>query len=180
MNPSTHSEVVTPTGIRPGEIDHERLASYYTDPTISEYIAYTDGGCLNNGKRDARAYGSFKVFKNDRIPIAHKDRFHLQIKGGRSTNNMAEAMAINQVLLYFLNSGILEDHNNIAIIRSDSELTINQIKGIYQTKHPNLKNIARERAHILKRIEKKTGRNPWECIIFSKISRARIVDILGH
>jgi ribonuclease HI len=167
-------------GVRPVDIDHRNLAGVYTDETITEYVAYTDGGCVNNGKQDARAYGSYKVYRNDKTQVAHEDRFHLQIKGGRSTNNMAEAMAINRALMFFLRSGLLEDESNIAVIRSDSELTINQIKGICQTKHPNLKKIAKERAHILKRIETKTGRDPWGCILFSKIARARIVEVLGH
>ena len=172
-------------GTRPANIDHQMMASLYTDPSITEYICYTDGGCLNNGKSDAKAYGSYKILKNDKEEVFSESRFPLisqsnKMNPGRPTNNMAEALAINRALGYIVNSNLLNDPSSIAIIRSDSELTINQIKGIYKIKNKQLLKISKDRHHILKRLHHKTGRNPWECVLFTKIARTRIFDVLGH
>lgn len=150
-----------------------------TDPTITEYVCYVDGGCYRNGAVDASAYGSFKVFKNDKEEV-HQDLKFPLVSSFRQTCNTAESQSVNQVLIWLDTSKILCNPKNVAIIRSDSELTIRQIKGIYQIKEKRLLNIHKKRLHILKRIKQHTGRNPWECIRYSKIARQRIVDVLGH
>jgi len=172
-------------GVRPPDIDHTALAARYMDPECTEFVCYVDGGCMNNGRPNARAYGSFKIFKNDK-ELVHQDMLFSLVapstktKPGRATNNMAEAMAINKLLTYLATSTIFKNSRNTVIIRSDSELTIKQIKGIYKIKDIQLLNIAKDRSHILNRIEKKFGVNPWERIVFSKIARNRIVEVLGH
>jgi ribonuclease HI len=150
-----------------------------TDTSITEYICYVDGGCYRNGAVDAAAYGSFKVFKNDKELVKEDTRFPLVAKF-RQTCNTAESMSVNKLLGWILGSGILKNPKNVAIIRSDSELTIRQIKGVYTIKEKRLLHIHKKRLHILNKIKEDTGRNPWKCIRYSKIARQRIVDVLGH
>lgn len=173
------------TGVRPKDIDTAALAALYTDPAVEEYICYVDGGCFNNAAHNARAYGSYKIFDKANNIVAEEERFRLVWPSstgvpGRSTNNMAEAMAINRALIAVEKSGILQKPDTVVLVRSDSELTIRQIKGIYKIKSKQLLHISKERAHILNRIKRKTGRDPWHCIKFNKVARKRIVDVLGH
>jgi len=174
-------------GVRPyEEMDLPALAKLHTTPGITEYIVYVDGGCENNGKHNARAYGSYQVYRDDKDLVTAKMRFPLfacnTIKTkGRNTNNTAEAMAINMVLSWVLRSGVLLEENTIVKIRSDSELTIRQIRGEYVIKNQQLRQIAEERGNIMEKIRHRLGgANPWERIFFTKVSRSRIFDKLGH
>jgi len=182
MSPPT--ELTEEIGVLPRSIDHSKLAEYHTDKTITEYICYVDGGCQGNGGSNPKAYGSYMIFKG-KTKIAGESRFSLvsassKLHPGRPTNNMAESLSINKALSHINYLNILSDINNIVTIRSDSELTIYQIKGIYKIKDPQLLQISKDRNHILNEIHKKTGRNPWECVRFTKVARARIVEVLGH
>lgn len=157
---------------------------WHTDPNITEYTCYVDGGCTNNGKCNASAYGSYKIFKNDnKEDLVHEDcLFGLGGLGrvGRATNNMAEGVSINKLLTYLLSSDLVSEEDIKIVINSDSELLINQIKGIYKTKKANMKQIAKDRQQILEKIKKCTGKDPWRLFSFNKISRNRIVAVLGH
>ena len=78
--------------------------NWHTDPNITEYTCYVDGGCSNNGKaHGAAAYGSFKVYRQDKDLIHEDCMFSLcsLTKVGRATNNMAEGLSINKALTSF-------------------------------------------------------------------------------
>jgi ribonuclease HI len=172
-------------GVRPTNIDASVLAAQYTDSNVKEYVCYVDGGCFNNAAHNAKAYGSYKIFDPEDNIIAEEEKFRLVWPSstgvpGRSTNNMAEAMSINRALIAIEQSKVLEDKDSVVLIKSDSELIIRQIKGIYKIKCKQLLHISKERGHILNRIRRNTGRDPWYCIKFSKVARKRIVDVLGH
>jgi ribonuclease HI len=161
-------------------------ASTSTSTQNEKYTCYVDGGCLNNGRHNAVGYGSYKLYKKDKI--VHEDlRFRVLLPGSTAvpmlkgmTNNVAEAMSINRVLLYLSRSNLLKNPKAQVTINSDSELSINQILGIYKIKDRKLLHVAKERHHILEKIRKYSGRNPWECIFFNKVPREHIVKELGH
>lgn len=156
------------------------------DSRTVEYTCYVDGGCLNNGRHNAVGYGSFKLYKGDKL--IHEDaKFRVLLPGSTSnpmpkgmTNNVAESMSINRVLQYLCSSKLLKDAAVKVTINSDSELTIRQILGIYRIKDKKLLHVSKERAHILDRIQRQTGRNPWDCIVYNKVPRELIVKELGH
>lgn len=157
-------------------------SDWHTDPSVTEYTCYVDGGCSNNGKVGAAAYGSFMVYRNDKDLIHEDCLFSIcgLTRAGRATNNMAESISINRALTFFLHSTLAEDPKNKLVIKSDSELIINQINGYCKTRKQNLKQIASDRQKIFDKIEKKAGRSIGDIFVFRKVGRAQIEAVLGH
>lgn len=123
-----------------------------------DYLIYVDGGCLNNGSSDSRAYGSFLV---DGESSSHR----LQFPNLR-TNNEAEYAALISALEYCLHRNILN-----ATVRMDSRLVVEQVNGAWRVREPRLLKfwnhiIALRRKFLSCRIE--------------YAPREEIVSFLGH
>lgn len=107
----------------------------------STYYCYVDGGCTDNGKYNARAMGSYAVYRmgygvevthemlKRQTPFLLEHRFTLPFSGQRATNNMAEATSLYMLLMELNRNKILRNNNEI-IIYMDSQLTINHFYGI--------------------------------------------------
>ena len=85
---------------------------------------WTDGGCRSNPGPGAWAF----VVKG--IGLEHDDSGFLE----QTTNNCAEYTALIKAL-EFLNATMQSKH---ITIRSDSELMVNQVNGVYDVKTPTL------------------------------------------
>lgn len=93
--------------------------------TNSDYLIYTDGGSINN-KHAACAF----IITDSSSNVLYVSSVYL----GPLTNNCAECNAI----IYALISSIAKEMTSYVTVYSDSQLTINQINGIYQIKAPHL------------------------------------------
>jgi ribonuclease HI len=102
-------------------------------------IAYIDGGA--RGNPGPAGYGV-------RIETSEGDlvaEFHAAI--GTATNNVAEYNGLLAALRYALEHG----HGKL-LVRSDSELLVNQMLGAYRVKHPGLKPLHGEARAIAAKI----------------------------
>lgn len=92
---------------------------------VDQIDIYTDGSCINNGKKNAYSSWAYHIYKNDTL-IFEKAGI-LPEKYGTHTNQKAELCAILFALNYLLeNNNTLIKHNSDSIIRlySDSEYSI--------------------------------------------------------
>jgi len=152
---------------------------------LRHLTCYTDGGCYNNGRASAKAYGSYLIMDKNKKQVAGSSRFDLvttstKKRPGRPTNNMAESLAINMALTHILNDPKLCNPRTFITICSDSELTINQINGIYKINNPQLLQISKNRAFILKTLGEKLGKHPGDIVEFTKVPRDEVFNVLGH
>lgn len=149
------------------------------------YRCYADGGCYRNGRVSAKAYGSYLIMDEGRNKVAGSSRFDLvtpstKDRPGRPTNNMAESLAINMALTFILNEPGLLTTQAFFTICSDSELTINQINGVYRINNPQLLSYSKNRVFILDTIGKKVGKHPGDVVEFIKVPREEVFEVLGH
>jgi ribonuclease HI len=100
-----------------------------------DYFVYTDGSCINNGKKNARAGVGIYFGKNDKRNVSKK-------MDGKQTNNAAELTAIIQT--YSIIEHDLMDEKRICIV-SDSKYSIHcstkygekMEKGNWESEIPN-------------------------------------------
>jgi len=90
---------------------------------------YSDGGARGNPGPSASA---FVVFEYDKI--LHKENKYFENK----TNNQAEYLALLMAVQWLVKSKIRNKKLNFYL---DSELVVNQMKGIYKVKNDQLKRI---------------------------------------
>ena len=83
-----------------------------TKKTGDKIIIFTDGACVNNGKRNAK--GGVGIYYQDSV----KPNVSICLKGSKPTNNKAELTAIKMAI------ESCEDDDEI-IIYTDSEYAIN-------------------------------------------------------
>ena len=102
-------------------------------------IAYIDGG--SRGNPGPAAYG-VRVETPDGGLI---EEFHASI--GVATNNVAEYNGLLAALRYALDRG-----ESSLVIRSDSELLVKQMLGVYRVKHPGLQPLHAEAKALAARV----------------------------
>jgi ribonuclease HI len=90
------------------------------------YTANIDGAA--RGNPGPAAYG-LVLRKPDGSPLEHLGKYI-----GRHTNNVAEYYALIAALDYASTAGIKRLR-----VQSDSQLIVNQMKGLYKVKHPDLR-----------------------------------------
>src|SRR6266550_530849 len=90
------------------------------------YTAYIDGAA--RGNPGPASYGVV-IRRPDGKPLESLGKYI-----GRHTNNVAEYYALIAALDYALANGIKRLR-----VQSDSQLIVNQIKGLYKVKHPDLR-----------------------------------------
>lgn len=83
---------------------------------------YTDGACLNNGKKNAVSSYAFTIFSNDAMIYKCSNK----ILEPKQTNQRAELYAIFHSLEYLKmnREAILKNTNDLIILYSDSEYSI--------------------------------------------------------
>ena len=131
---------------------------------MAHFVSFVDGGCPGNGRPEAvEMFGSYKIFyENVENLIAH-ETFTITHKN-KTTNNIAEAQSLHFLLKAIHGRQYLPNQ-----IYMDSQLIVNQYKGIYRIKNHQLK-------EIFKAIEK--YKHPE--ISISWISGDEMKGILGH
>jgi ribonuclease HI len=140
--------------------------NHYTPTMVSQYEVTFDGGSLGN---PGKGYGSYAIVTRD----GPRDvvRLDYSKNGEIVTNNQAEY----RTLIAALESIRKESHpdeKSISIqVFGDSKLVIEQLKGAWKVKHPDLKPLHAQAAELVKRF----GRVEliWR-------GRAWAVQILGH
>ena len=95
--------------------------------------------------------------------------------GDSATNNASEWMAAAAALIYVL--GQYYDITDTVTIRSDSELLVNQLNGVWRVKHANLKPIA---AIVNLLIEELESRNMTVVAEWVPRDQNRIADALSR
>ena len=105
-------------------------------------IFYIDGQSVGNEQRDS--------LRKARIAIVYEPSSSLQAPSvrernvGDKTNNEAEYLALLEALQiasdkWAAGDGRIPDEKGPILIRSDSQLIVNQMKGSYKVKEPHLK-----------------------------------------
>ena len=90
----------------------------------------TDGGARGNPGPAACAF----VVTDDNVRLIHQQGFYL----GIATNNQAEYQAVIEALKW-LSQQTTKDQQPIANFYLDSQLVVNQLKGLFKVKDENLK-----------------------------------------
>lgn len=134
------------------------------------YIAYADGACSSNGKKDASISGSFAVYNapdsegavnHSRLlesdPIYFASRMTLIApEGSRPTNNLAEALTLHAAIAWLCGAGALEKDNLVTIFM-DSQIVLYQMSGLYRTKNQHIRGVYQRIHALLDRHGKKAG-----------------------
>lgn len=164
---------------------------------MREYLVYVDGACPNNGDAyKAKAKGSFAAYKLEdgeevddklhdvliaREPLHHESMFDVTpMDNGRATNNMAEAASLFVALSWCRENGLFADDVTVHICM-DSELILNQVKGIYRTRDNQLRSIYKMLFAMLKKHQQDTGVDPKLHICLHHISGVTMKkSIIAH
>lgn len=156
---------------------------------MKKYHCFVDGGCYDNGGMNASAYGSYHIYDTTDMdyptvdllipitPVLQQMRF--PISEERRTNNVAEARAMHLLLQTLLAQKYLNAENRITIY-SDSQLIINQLKGIYATKDRHLFRIHQDTYRVLQKWENKFNVVPNELLSLERIPGTEMKKVLGH
>ncbi len=106
-------------------------------------VAYIDGG--SRGNPGPAGYGVRVEDAAGRLV----EEFHGAL--GVATNNVAEYRGLLAALRWAVDHGVTR-----LAIRSDSELLVKQMRGVYRVKHPNLQPLHREARTLAARLERVT------------------------
>lgn len=137
------------------------------------YITYADGACSNNGRSDAKIEGSFAVYSvpgeqgkslfTDHASLIGKDPMYfasritlLVPKGGRPTNNLAEALTLHAAIAWLCGNDILAMPNDVTICM-DSQMVLYQMSGLYKTRNGPMREVYQRIHGLLARQGKKSG-----------------------
>lgn len=135
---------------------------------MSQVIIFVDGSVTGN-PGGVVGYGWHCVETGD-------ENCGVAYQGGDSaTNNAAEWMAAAAALIYVL--GQYYDITDTVTIRSDSELLVNQLNGVWRVKHANLKPIA---AIVNLLIEELESRNMTVVAEWVPRDENRVADALSR
>lgn len=136
-----------------------------------DLVYFCDGGCLNNGTPEAKAYGSWKCVTNG------KKRRYEFTPGEASTGNKAEYLTLTKLLMAI--SERLHEMPNAPIgkfsIFMDSMLVVNQVHGTWQV---NEESLLPYRADVL-RLLKEISRKGFQ-IELTWAPREKVFEVLGH
>jgi ribonuclease HI len=83
---------------------------------------YTDGACINNGKKNACSSFAFTIYFNDNLIYKSSKK----IEESKQTNQRAELYSIYYALEYLKMNydSLIRNQNNVIILYSDSEYSI--------------------------------------------------------
>lgn len=97
---------------------------------LDRVLLYTDGAARGNPGPSA---SGFMVCNTDGTDIAHEERYN-----GVATNNQAEYRAVIMALEWCM-SNLEAPHDTDIELRSDSEVVVKQVNGLYKVKTPSLR-----------------------------------------
>lgn len=119
-------------------------------------IYYIDGGSQGNEQRNRPRSAKIAIAyseNSDRIDPGKIEIFWGTI--GDKTNNEAEYLALLKALDLIskkLADKTLPEHGGDVLIRSDSKLIVNQVKGDFQVKEPRLKELNQRAKKIIEKL----------------------------
>lgn len=139
---------------------------------LSHVKIYLDGGCLSNGQENPVAYGSFQVCAvhkqtGEEVVVRNSGRM---LFPELSTNNQAEYAALIKAVEYVIGLHHAGFRFHTAFF-TDSQLVREQLVGSWKVKDDKLKALHAEAKQLLDKL------HSYEII---KVSRAAIVEVLGH
>lgn len=171
------------------------------------YACYVDGGCFGNGKQDATAYGSYKIFDvTDLVYYPQKDspegilpsHVHQMLQDPRSgpveenlrfdlavdpkkkaTNNYAEVLSMQMVLMT-LNSLDYVHPDNYVFVFSDSQLVVNQLLGTFAVRNKQLSDVYTQIKQNLSKYHKRHKESVWKSLEVDQIPGTLMKKLLGH
>lgn len=134
------------------------------------YRVWADGGCAQNGTREARGYASYLLQSR----TGKKQLVRLNDLPGVTTNNEAEYVALISALVDL--RGRIEragqnPRNYSVVVHTDSQLMVGQLTQGWQVKSANLRPLVDEATALIQTF----GR----CDLV-KVPRDEIVRVLGH
>lgn len=132
---------------------------------------YCDGGCRNNGGRNASAYGSFAVIHNNDIKRVERKQYPWL-----STNNQAEFQTMLEVFKYIdcMTGAWTKTGGKPSIeIFTDSALLVGTLNG-WKVKSPNLVDLRNQLIKKCKELKSAAS------ITIKHTPRDNIVKVLGH
>ena len=136
----------------------------------TQYRVYCDGGCLQNGTREARGYASYSL----EARTGQRQVVRLNDLPNVSTNNQAEYVAFISALVDL--RGRIEragknPRSYSVAVHTDSQLLVGQLTQGWQVKAANLRPLVDQARMLLQTF----GR----CDVV-KVPRDEIVRVLGH
>lgn len=136
----------------------------------SQYCVYCDGGCLQNGTREARGYASYLLQSR----TGEKQLVRLNDLPGVTTNNQAEYVTLISASVDL--RGRIEragrnPRSYSVAVRTDSQLIVGQLTQGWKIKAANLRSLIDEAAALIQTF----GR----CDLI-KVPSDEIVRVLGH
>jgi ribonuclease HI len=134
-------------------------------------VIFADGGCLNNGKPDAEAYGSFHIRAMRDEQVLKREYSGRLLYPQYTTNNAAEFQIVLDALDFLLEKASDERISYPVVVYSDSQLVVNAISGEFTVSAPHLVPIFRA---LQERLQK------FDALAVQHVSRAEMVKVLGH
>ena len=136
----------------------------------AQYQVWCDGGCANNGSRQARGFASFLL----KACTGKQQTVRLDDLPGVTTNNEAEYVAFISALVDLrgrIERARKSPHDYSVVVYTDSQLLIGQLTQGWQVKAANLRPLVDEARSLVQAF----GR----CDLV-KVPRDEIVRVLGH
>ena len=142
-----------------------------------KYTIYIDGGSKGNGSAGQEAYGSSKTFKGG----IGRSRYHGYGKQrhyhfGNFTNNEAEYLVLLETLQNLIaaaETGFF-DNDDIVVIKSDSQLVVEQVNNRWKVKDDGLR-LLHCRVH-----DKLSLLSGTVIVAIEKAPRDEVFSVLGH
>jgi ribonuclease HI len=118
---------------------------------LKEIVIFSDGGSLSNGTEDQVGYGSFAVYLGDPTGEGGELKRTVELSFGAVTNNAAEHLTLLGAAKYAVDLAMRTENYLLSFIfRSDSELLVKKVMGVWPEKArddqylQSLRNIIRE------------------------------------
>jgi len=173
------------------------------------FLGMCDGYCFNNGEENAQAGTSMLVFdvsalgihpypsrnimldlKRESAAVINAMRCSMEKqeigencqtgRWPRPTNNLAEAVALRQLLHRTFEKEILHPHNFLHVW-SDSQLVVNHVLGIFRKNNDQLKRQYNQIDNLTYKYEKKYGKAMWDNVHLKHISgKLMKIGPIGH
>ena len=134
------------------------------------YTIYIDGGSRGNGSDSQEAYGSSKTFAG--VSDGKQRHYHF----GNFTNNEAEYLVLLETLQNLIaaaETGFF-DNDDIVVIKSDSQLVVEQVNNRWKVKDDGLR-LLHCRVH-----DKLSLLSGTVIVAIEKAPRDEVFSVLGH
>ena len=113
-----------------------------------EYAAFFDGACTPKNPNGTMGMGAV-IYKNGKVVYEYSDYI---LKNPNNTNNVAEHLAVQAVLKWFVKEGV-KDLSGI-VVMGDSMLVVNQLNGYWKIKKGKYETAAKDNIILLQMFDK--------------------------